>query len=194
MLLIFTAYASIYIPHLFVGSIWLAQRTIVAVFSFIAILFIIALYLVKNKKTANFVFAAALIFLTLNVVKIKDIGLNHFQVNALDREYAVEIQKNIEMYEADTGITVNNIATANDINPTYNYWGIKYCKFDTNVRAYVVDWGPVNIIKHYSGRNYNSVEMNQDIYNQYFNEKDWNGFNFEEQAVFDGDTLYLILY
>jgi hypothetical protein len=38
------------------------------------------------------------------------------------------------------------------------------------------------------------VEMNEDVYNEHFKDKDWDTFILSEQLVFEGDTLYIAIY
>ena len=52
----------------------------------------------------------------------------------------------------------------------------------------------INLLRLRSGRNFDRVDMNADIYNKYFKGKDWNYPDMSEQLVFKGDTVYWVLY
>lgn len=188
-------YLIIFVPHIFTSILWIAQRTIISFFTFISFLCLIALfYSQNNKKTYLLLVSTSVIFLTINFISIQLIGSNHIASNKIDREFSILINNEIEKYEKEYGITIKNIAAECDTQPTYSYQDIKYCIYDTNVRAFVTQWANVNMISYYSNRYYNKVEMDKEIYDEHFKGRNWNDFNIDEQLIFKDDTLYLIIY
>ena len=98
-------------------------------------------------------------------------------------------------YEKENNIEVKKVAIGHDINPTYGYYGnVNYILYDTNLRALVVSWADIYAINYYTGRDLIKVEMDEEIYNEYFKDKDWTYFDPAEQMVFYNDTLYLMVY
>ena len=49
-------------------------------------------------------------------------------------------------------------------------------------------WCNVDTINYYTNRNLQKVQMEPEIYNTYFKDKDWNKLD-REQFVFEGDTV-----
>lgn len=48
--------------------------------------------------------------------------------------------------------------------------------------------------KRFTNRIYEKIKVPEEIYEQYFAQKDWDSFDAEEQMIFDGDTLYIAIY
>lgn len=194
-IIILINYLIIFVPHVFTSSLWIAQRTIVSFFVFISFLCFIALfYSHNNKKIYLILVSASVMFLAINFIYIQLIGSNHIASNKIDRQFSIIINNEIEKYEKEHGIKINNIVAECDMQPTYSYDDIKYCIYDTNVRAFITQWANVNMISYYSNRHYNKVEMNNEIYDKYFKGKNWNELNINEQLIFKDDTLYLMIY
>ncbi len=193
---IFINYSIIFAPHIFTSILWLAQRTLIGFFVFLSSIIVIIIFYSceKNRIFNNVLLISLVLFLTLNLIQIQNIGVNHISSNKIDQEYAEIINKEIEKYEKENNLEVKYIATKNDINPTFNYNSVEYTLYDTNVRAYVTPWADVNMINYFGGKKYKKIDMNTEIYDKYFKDKDWEYFNPKEQFIFKGDTLYLMLY
>lgn len=195
MFIIVINYLIIFAPHLFTSSLWLAQRTIVGFFMFLSsIIVLITFNCMNNKKVTKILIIISSVFLIINCIQVHNIAVNHIASNKLDQEYALMINEEIERYEKKNNINVKYISAENDINPTYNYKSIQYTIYDTNIRAFITPWANVNMINYFSHRNYIKVPMDQTIYESCFKNRNWDSFSKEDQFVFVGDTLYLILY
>lgn len=195
IILVLINYCIVFVPHVFTSNLWLAQRTIVSFFSFLSFLGLILLWYNKNNfNIQKILLGLTVVFLVVNIVYIQFIGANHIASNRMDEEFSIIINNEIEKYEQESGIEVKNIAIKNDTNPTYHYPNIKYCIFDTNIRAFITDWANVNMINYYTNSNYKKIYMDEDVYNANFKNKNWDNLNIKEQFVFKGDTLFLIVY
>ena len=137
-----------------------------------------------------FIFA----FLCGNIAQIQSIGIDQFEKNALDENYCIEIQHRITDYEKETGIKVNNVGIAPDSIPMWTWPQSKYRTYGLNDSAMPKSWSGIWALNYYNNTNYKSVEMDDQIYNKYFIDKNWDGFYPDEQMIFRGDTLYLIIY
>lgn len=179
-------------PHLLVNDLWLAQRTLIGIFAIVAITLFSALVL--NRKFRNTTVLVVTCFLFLNIVQMQRIAENHFATNRLDQASVLRVQDAIDEYEATSGYLVKYIGTKNDMNPTYSYPGIQYVILDTNTRALVVDWADVELLNYYTGHKYIKVPMDDSIFNAYFEGKDWNKFDCDEQIKFDKETMYWVKY
>lgn len=188
----------VFAPHILAKEIWLAPRTIVAigaVFSTLVIIVLLKLELLRQPKLYEILNIISVLFLLVNFVQIQDVGKNHYINNAIDNEYAVLIQGEINKYEEETGNEIKCIAAVKDENPQWNYRGVRYTIFDTNIKIFNVSWGFSYAISYYSnGRYYSATDMNEEIYNENFKGKDWDKYKPEEQLVFDKDTLYMVVY
>lgn len=194
-LIILINYLIIFVPHIFTSSLWIAQRTIVPFFTFISALCIIFMvFIEKNKDVKKILLVVSLTFLLVNMTYIQFVASNHVASNKIDQQFSIVINNEIKKYENENKVIIHNISVESDTNPTYSYNNIRYCIYDTNVRAFITPWANVNMINYYSNSNYNKVEMDSEIYDKYFKNKNWDNFIPEEQMVFKGDTLYLIIY
>ncbi|MGO5050678.1 glucosyltransferase domain-containing protein [Dysosmobacter sp. Sow4_B12] len=198
VLIIISGLVITFAPHIIASVVWMAPRTIPGVFHILTFLVIAnGIQSMGNncdKYLKSTVIAAACILLVLNAYASNGILSNNVATNRIDRTYAMQINSKIEEYEAESGIEVYRIATVNDVSPTYSYGGIKYVTHDMNIRGLVVSWGDVNLINYYCNENYEKVSMPDEIYNTYFEGKNWDLFDLNEQAVFVGDTLYIAMY
>lgn len=196
ILLLFVAnYGIIFAPHLITSQIWLAPRTLVGFFAFLSSIILIIVMINVESRITNLLVASTCIFLLISIFQIQTIASDNFANNKIDREYATLICQKISEYEKKNNVKITNISTKLDTSPTYGYYGnVEYIGYDTNIRALVVPWADVNLINYVSGRNFNKIDMKDDIYNKYFKDKNWNYFDLDEQLIFSGDTAYLIMY
>lgn len=113
---------------------------------------------------------------------------------SLDRQVIGAIDKEIESYEAETGIKVTTIATresdeteyvSSHLLAKYNFYGYSY-----NGKTYTTSWADVELLNFLTGKNYQEVELTDDEYIKIFGNKKWDEFNPREQLVFDKDTVY----
>ena len=61
------------------------------------------------------------------------------------------------------------------------------------MRAYSANWSRREIFPFTVGRRFQIVPFEEDLYEQYFAGKDWDGPS-EDQLLFLGDTVYIVLY
>ena len=194
LMILIINYCIIFMPHLVSSSLWLAERTLVAFWVFISSIGIMAIWLVKDDNERYVIGAIYAVIVVLNIIFIWKIGINHFQSNFEDYQYVCQIEEKIEEYERTSGVDVKNIATCQDENFQYSYSDIRYIYCDTNVKCFSVQWGDVAAINYYTGSNYKKIDMNNEIFEKYFKDKDWNAFYPDEQLIFVDDTLYICFY
>jgi hypothetical protein len=119
-------------------------------------------------------------------------SINQYANNRLDQEYAMNISREINRYETDTGETINKIAFCADDDPMSYEENIRY--FSMYGRAALVGWADTPIVNYYSHRNLQEVGMAEDVYGQHFRGRNWDLFAPGEQMVFIGDTVYIAVY
>ena len=187
-------YCIIFMPHLVSSNLWLAQRTLVAFWAFISSIGIIAIWVLRDDRGKYALGLMYAFIVLLNIGFIWEIGNNHFYSNAKDYQYICKIEETIDQYERESGIEVKKISTCQDKNFRYSYSDVKYVYCDTNVKCFSVPWGDVTAINYYTESNYMKVDMDDEIFNRNFKDKDWDMFYPSEQMVFDNDTLYICFY
>ncbi len=131
-------------------------------------------------------------YLAVQIMFCQFIVMNHMLSNTLDKTYAMMFYEEVEKYEAETGITVKRLGVANDIDAPQSYNSVHYKTDQINERALgIVTNTLVDVI---TGREFEKVPMDEEVYRDYFAGKDWDYFNASEQIVFVGDTAYWIIF
>lgn len=194
LLLIMACNVMVYLPHLMTSAVWMAQRTIA---SFLILITLPVLVIIFREKKQNFLcfnFVVLVILLGINVYEIQTISVDMIASNRIDQEVAYLINDKIVDYENATGEKINNISICKDLYPTWGNKSIKHVCLDTNLRVFNVSHSGVHCINYYNETNYNAVEMPENVYKEYFENKNWDMLNLDEQMIFDGDTVYLASY
>lgn len=191
---IVVGYFAGYAPHLVAGSMWISPRTIYPLFFYVGILGIIAVQLAHGGAEKKVIGVVTAIFFAVNVWAIQGIVVNHFSTNKIDQNYAHDIYSQIKKYENETGIEVKNIAPQNDVIPLRKNHFIDYYYLNVNERAFFNEWSDVTLINYVSGRSFNRIPMDEKVFGEYFQDKDWDYYSPEEQLVFIDDTLYWCKY
>ena len=195
MIIIFGLYAFVYFPHILTATVWMPPRTIAMIFSICSMLLLFVTSLLRDEEITkmNVLIGITLLFIIINVNYIQRISISQFEVNLLDKQRVNQIKTYIEEYENKTGNDINAIASVKDIYPKWTYDGIEYAYFDTNISALKVDWGYIYIMNYYCDREFAVAEMDTQIYEQYFEGKNWDQFTPDEQLVFKDNILYMIM-
>ena len=190
-------YASVFAPYLLTENVFFSTRAILSLFGVFLLLAVMLLSVSDSKRLHYAAFAGLSILLMFGVFAINKMGVSQLMVNALDREYAQEVSRQIKTYEKETGLSVTKIAMINDVAPTYQYPYVeRYCApyYSFINSAKFVNWSQTMLIQYVSGRELERVPMPEDILAEHFADKDWAYFVPEEQIVFQWDTLYLVTY
>lgn len=117
---------------------------------------------------------------------------NHFVSNTLDKVYVRMTYEKIEKYERDTGNEVENLCVINDTDAPPYYDEVNYTSDQINERS--IGILSVSIMEVVTGRQFNKVEMDEEVYKKYFEGKNWDYFDPEEQIVIIGDTVYWCVF
>lgn len=131
-------------------------------------------------------------YLAIQVVFCHIIVTNHMISNTLDKTYVMMFCEEIEKYEAQTGIRVEKLAVTNDTDCPSSYNNVSYKTDQINERALgIVTNTLVNVA---SGREFEKIPMDEEVYQTYFAGKNWNYFDASEQLVIIGDTAYWVIF
>ena len=152
-----------------------------------------------NKKI---LYVLPALYVLFNIFFVQCIIENRIVSDTLDSLYAEKIFDKIESYEKETGIVVNKIAPINDLDCSPFYDQVYFCRGAINRRCYSdYTWTflqycayETNLAGSLSGRSFERVSMDNDIYKEYFEGKNWNSFNLDEQVIICGDTAYICVF
>ncbi len=142
------------------------------------------------------------LYVLFNMFFIQCIIQNRIISETLDRLYAERIFEKIEAYEQETGIIVDKIATVNDIDSSpfydqvhfscgainhrcysdYTWTFLQYCAYETDIAG------------NLSGRSFEHVDMEDAIYEEFFEGQNWIDFDEDEQIVIREDTAYICVF
>ena len=95
-------------------------------------------------------------------------------------------------YEQENGVEVENLCLINDINAPAYYDEVQYTSDQINERSLGIL--SVSIMEVMTGRKFNWVEMDPEVYAVYFEGKNWDSFDPAEQIIIDGNTAYWCMF
>lgn len=131
-------------------------------------------------------------YLAVQIMFCHIIVTNHMVSNTLDKTYVMMFCQEVEKYEAQTGLRVEKLAVANDTDCPSSYNNVYYKTDQINERALgIVTNTLVNAV---SGRKFEKVSMDETVYREHFEGKNWDYFDASEQLVILGDTAYWVIF
>lgn len=117
---------------------------------------------------------------------------NHMISNTLDKTYAMMVYEKILDYEEETGNTVTKLGVINDIDCPFSYDSVTYKTDQINERALgTVTNTLVNVL---TGREFEKIAMDEQIYEQYFKDKNWDYFDASKQLIIVEDAAYWAIF
>ena len=140
---------------------------------------------------STYSFASMYVLIVFQAQKYIKIEKDRYILNKNDKNITLQIIKQIENYEKQTGNRISCISWYQDGKPNYTYNGI-FVTSDMNVKCYSSDWSTIEILKYYLKRNIKLEKENQEL-DEEFKNKNWDDFNFE-QLVFDNNKLNFCNY
>lgn len=113
----------------------------------------------------------------------------------LDRSYANQVLDAIEAYEEETGVEIHTLSFRNDERSLPAFPEVYYYKGAINTRLFgQTAYSLVETIAGERGRSFELVDMEPEIYEEYFAGYDWQELDLEEQVVIIGDTFYMCVF
>lgn len=132
-----------------------------------------------------------LLFMGLSAYSIHQNAMISYKRYTKDISYISSITERIGWYEAESGEEVTTIYYAKDTDVAYYYSSGN--ANGANIRLLAVDWALECAFPAYTSSEYEFLPMSDEDYEKYFAGKNYDEFD-SEQLVFEGDTLYLLLY
>jgi len=186
-----------FIPNLALNkeSNYTAARMIGTLGSIHGLIIIYGAILFNNKNTK----ILKLSFIALSLIYFVYNGINY--INALninnnryqrDMESIEKIQKQISLYEKESGNVVQNIYYATDSYVDYFYYDNRLNN-SYNYRLYAIDWAMTCAVNMDKSKQYNYELMTEEKKQELFNNKEYDAYS-NEQYVFEGNSLYLLIF
>ena len=172
--------------------IWFGPRS---TYSFASMYGVLTLYLAMNYELEGISKYAIIIFsvilLTFQAQKFIKIEKDRYLLNKNDLSIIMQVKKQIDEYEKQTGNIITELSWYEDEKPNFTYNGI-FVTSDMNVKSYSSDWSTVEILKYYLKRDIKLVKRDENL-EKLFKSKNWNEFD-EEQILFENNKLHLCNY
>ena len=180
--------------QIFMFFVWLSPRVLTGLGFLLCILLIYWANFLSEKQL-NYLICLVGILFFVNVYFSQSIAINKYATNRIDQEQVSNICYRIRDHEEKNRIKIKKISFCQDLDPLLGYYGnTKYIAWDLNIREFMVNWGQIEIINYYAKRNFEKIDMPEEIYKKYFAKKQWDYYKPEEQLVFIDDTLYICVY
>ena len=186
-----------WLPLFMQGNVYQPARMLVPFMGNFVVLHFLLLSYIKNKRIY------AIIIMSLILLGINFVGI---QVNTIDCIKTVAIQENemftiklyIEDYEKKNNIQINKVIIAGDEDPTYKYYSMllnKKYNGEMATRSLLVSWSDLEILKFYTGRQFEKIEKEKCDFQNYFEKKDYSYFLPASQIKFlDDGTAFIYVY
>lgn len=198
LLFVSAFYIAIFMTHLFIEP-WISQRTVTGFYALVSFIVILSMILLNkddgdqgNDDAEKAICCVLVCVLLVFIYQTNKLSLDLIRVNEVDKEISHIVVDYVEQYEQKTGIEVTEMAYCRDDSVTWTYRDI-FCGYDLNIRGWAVDWCVQEMIRFYTGRNFQKTDMPARIYKTYFAGKDWDCFSFEQIQI-EGNVLYVCAY
>ena len=145
----------------------------------------------KGKRT-KLLYTLISISFIINTIFLMQNITEHIASNRVEENMGKTIKYALERYEEETGNKVTKFSYAYDTKPQQYAVGIKPIGSLTE-RKLACSWSIIQAMNYYCEREFEVVRMPIEIYSEKVGLKDYEEFS-EEQLIFDGDTLYLVVY
>lgn len=169
------------------NSIWFVARSSYSVGALIGILLVYVTTRFEINKKQIIIILACLLLATQFVYFVR-YTIDNYIVNYQDKQNVIQIQKQIEKYEKETGNIVKKVAFYTDKTPSYTYPDIN-ATGDMNLKALYKNWSETSIIYYYTGKQLEEISQDENIALK-FKENDWDYYD-NTQVIFLEDTMHL---
>ncbi len=153
---------------------------------------VIAAYAVSSLDVQKLLSVLCVGYILVQLLFSNFVVTNHFVSNTLDEVYTNMAYQEIIKYENEMGMEVTKICVYKDAYAPDNYEEVNYHVHQINERA--LGTVTVSLLQKISGRYFEKIENQEEIYNEYFKDKDWDYFDLSEQLVIIGDTVYWCIF
>lgn len=145
----------------------------------------------SNKKVQKIITAivALLIFGYNSFIYLQN-GIMIQKSNNAEKQYFEDVITEIENYETENQIQIENIVFYEDAIPQKTFY--HYPNNSFTIKTLHTTYGRLESLKYYLKRDLKEVQMNHE-YEIDFKNNEWENFE-KEQMIFEGNTLHLCVY
>lgn len=197
LIMLLICYVLGFAAHIIESRIILTPRSNLAVWAVISItliLLIVFYELKQDKRWGKLILTVIIGLLGFNIMSMQDMASNTQMVNAIDFVETEQICDKIKEYESRTGSQICKIAIRNDVKVNVYPDIGRYRVGELGARILITPYSNYRLIGYKLGRSLEKVDMPEFIYQNYFEGKDWDVMNLEEQMYFENDVAYLMIY
>lgn len=151
-----------------------------------------AAYCVCENSMQELLSLGGVCYLVIHMLFADFTVANHFVSNTLDEVYGHMVYERILEYEEKTGNTVTKFAVMNDIDAPFYYNEVSYTADQINERA--LGQVAMTMVSTVSGRKFDKIEMPEEIADAYFEGRNWDYIDLDEQLVIMDDTAYWCVF
>lgn len=155
-------------------------------------LLLVSAYAFCGNSVHRLLTLGGVLYLTVQLLFVHFIVSDHFVSNKLDEVYAKMVYERIVEYEEGTGNSVTKLAVMRDIDSSFYYHEVSFTTDQINERALPI--APVSLIYAVTGREFEKLEVPGSVSQQYFDNKNWDYIDLDEQLVIEGDTAYWCIF
>lgn len=153
---------------------------------------VIVAYVMSTMETRALLTLGCAGYLMIQLLFSDFVVTDHFISNTLDEVYVNMMYQEILKYEQETGIEITKIAVYKDADAPDNYDEISYHVHQINERT--LGTATNSLIFKVTGRKFENIGGQQEVYDQYFKEKNWNYLDLSEQLIIIDDTVYWCIF
>lgn len=185
-----------FVSHLLLGIIPLAQSSVTMpprmTFLFFLIQGCFFIITCTELEAKEWIALAGSVYLLMQCLFAQFIISDHILSNQLDKLYVNLAMEKIERYENDTGTKVEKLSVCHDAYAPRYYEEINYQVHQINERSL----GEVThtLIQVVANRKFEKTEIDDDLKEELFGEKNWDYFALDEQLIIQGDTAYWCIF
>lgn len=146
----------------------------------------------ESIKFKRYIYTFIILSFVVNNIYIMQNITEHIASNKVEENMGKTIKYALEKYEKETGNTVIKFAYCYDLEPQQYAVGIKPIGSLTE-RKLACSWSILQTVNYYCERDFQRTYITAKIYEEYVRGKDYKEFS-EDQLIFEGDTLYMVVY
>ena len=192
------SYIFVFLPIIIWG--YIMARMSISVGAILGISLIFCILSIIQSENKNFfrditIVLFIIVFFIFNTINFIINENEHYKAYLKDVEFGERLNKKIIEYEKNNGIIIKKMEYGYDKNPTFYTEGIK-TKGPLTERKFSLFYCIVEATNFYCNKNFELKD--QDILSDYICNKYFYGIQYDyysdTQILFEGDTLYLLIY
>ena len=155
-------------------------------------LFVVTVYALSRVEVRRLLTVGCVGYLLIQLLFSDFVITNHFVSNTLDEVYANMMYQEVLKYEEETGNEVTKIAVYKDDRALDYYEEISFHTDQINEKVLGIVSRP--LVWKVTGRTFEKIEPVEEIYEQFFEGRDWNYFDLSQQLIIIDDTAHWCIF